>query len=141
VDQPYRSLYARWREAEALELAGERAAATPVLRGAHSRAERLGARPLAGQLEMLARRMRVRLGIRDTTPEAGQPATPFGLTPREHEVLARVALGRTNRQIAGELFISESTAGVHVSNILAKLGVATRTEAARIALSQGLVEG
>jgi DNA-binding CsgD family transcriptional regulator/tetratricopeptide (TPR) repeat protein len=140
VDQPYRSLHARWREAEALELAGEHAAATSVLRDTHAGAERLGARPLVGQLAVLARRMRVRLGTRDTTPEAEVPASPFGLTPREHEVLARVALGRTNRQIAGELFISESTAGVHVSNILSKLGVATRTEAARIALSQGLVE-
>ena len=51
-------------------------------------------------------------------------ADPFGLTPREREVLGLVALGRTNRQIADELFISENTAGVHVSNILGKLGVA-----------------
>jgi DNA-binding NarL/FixJ family response regulator len=64
----------------------------------------------------------------------------FGLTRREREVLARVAAGRTNRQIAEELFISESTAGVHVSNILAKLGVSSRTEAAAVALGEGLVE-
>jgi DNA-binding NarL/FixJ family response regulator len=48
-------------------------------------------------------------------------------------VLALVSVGRTNRQIASELFISESTAGVHVSNILGKLGVANRVEAAAIA--------
>ena len=113
---------------------------TAVLREAHAAAEGLGARPLAAELETLARRMRVRLGVRDAAPEAEAAGSPFGLTPREQEVLMRVALGRTNRQIAGELFISESTAGVHVSNILSKLGVATRTEAARVALSQGLVE-
>jgi DNA-binding CsgD family transcriptional regulator len=140
VEQPYRALYARWRHAEALEAAGDRAAAATVLREAHAAAERLGARPLVGQLETVARRMRVRLGIRDVSPDAESVSAPFGLTPREQEVLTRVALGRTNRQIAGELFISESTAGVHVSNILSKLGVATRTEAARVALSQGLVE-
>ena len=66
--------------------------------------------------------------------------TDFGLTSREREVLASVAAGRTNRQIAEELFISESTAGVHVSHILSKLGVSSRTQAARLAISQGLVE-
>ena len=66
--------------------------------------------------------------------------TDFGLTSREREVLSSVAAGRTNRQIAEELFISESTAGVHVSHILSKLGVSSRTQAARVAISQGLVE-
>jgi DNA-binding NarL/FixJ family response regulator len=64
----------------------------------------------------------------------------YGLTRREHEVLGQVAAGRTNREIAEMLFISESTAGVHVSNILGKLGVSTRTEAARIALDEGLLD-
>jgi DNA-binding CsgD family transcriptional regulator len=57
----------------------------------------------------------------------------LGLTPREREVLALVADGRTNRQIAEALFISAKTASVHVSNILAKLGVANRGEAAAVA--------
>jgi len=57
----------------------------------------------------------------------------LGLTPREREVLALVADGRTNRQIAEALFISAKTASVHVSNILAKLGVANRAEAAAVA--------
>jgi DNA-binding NarL/FixJ family response regulator len=57
------------------------------------------------------------------------------------EVLVQVAAGHTNREIAETLFVSESTAGVHVSNILGKLGVSTRTEAARVALDQGLVGG
>jgi DNA-binding NarL/FixJ family response regulator len=60
------------------------------------------------------------------------------LTSREREVLARLAAGRTNRQIAAELFISESTAGVHVSNILGKLGVDNRIEAAAVAHRLGL---
>jgi DNA-binding NarL/FixJ family response regulator len=61
------------------------------------------------------------------------------LTAREREVLALVADGYTNRRIADTLFISESTAGVHVSNILGKLGVATRTEAATMATRLGLL--
>ncbi len=56
-------------------------------------------------------------------------------------MLALVALGRTNRQIADELFISENTAGVHVSNILGKLGVASRTEAAAVAVRLDLCVG
>ena len=54
-------------------------------------------------------------------------------------MLRLVAAGRTNRQIGAELFISENTAGVHVSNILGKLGVASRTEAASTAFQAGLV--
>ena len=62
----------------------------------------------------------------------------LGLTPRQREVLALVADGRTNRQIAQALFISNKTASVHVSNILAKLGVANRGEAAAVAHRLGL---
>ncbi|WUH78902.1 response regulator transcription factor [Streptomyces sp. NBC_00435] len=57
----------------------------------------------------------------------------MGLTSRERDVLRLVAVGHTNRQIAEELFISPKTASVHVSNILAKLGVAGRGEAAALA--------
>jgi DNA-binding CsgD family transcriptional regulator len=65
-------------------------------------------------------------------------AAQVGLTPREAEVLALVAAGRSNRQIAQALFISPKTASVHVSNILAKLGVHTRVEAAAAAHRHGL---
>jgi DNA-binding CsgD family transcriptional regulator/tetratricopeptide (TPR) repeat protein len=68
------------------------------------------------------------------------PAEQLGLTRREREVLVLVAAGRTNRQIAEELFISVKTAGIHVSNILAKLGVASRVEAATTAHRAGLVD-
>ena len=63
----------------------------------------------------------------------GGPAAPFGLTGRELEVLRLVAAGLGNREIAAELFISAKTASVHVSNILGKLGVASRGEAAATA--------
>ena len=72
-------------------------------------------------------------------PSAPVPANdPFGLTRRERDVLPLLVKGRTNRQIAEELFISENTAGVHVSNILGKLGATSRTEAAGIAARLGL---
>ncbi len=70
-----------------------------------------------------------------------QPPIAIELTAREREVLALVAQGLTNREVGAALFISESTAGVHVSNIMAKLGAASRTEAATIAIRSGLVPG
>jgi pimeloyl-ACP methyl ester carboxylesterase/DNA-binding CsgD family transcriptional regulator len=71
------------------------------------------------------------VGLTSTTANAPRP--DLGLTPREKEVLALVAKGLTNRQIAAELFISVKTAGAHVSNILTKLGVARRAQAAAVA--------
>jgi DNA-binding CsgD family transcriptional regulator len=67
-------------------------------------------------------------------------AASFGLSPRELGVLAEVIAGRTNREIGERLFISEKTVGVHVGNILAKLGVGGRVEAATVALRLGLVD-
>jgi DNA-binding CsgD family transcriptional regulator/tetratricopeptide (TPR) repeat protein len=64
----------------------------------------------------------------------------FGLSPREREVLSLIALGRTNREIGDRLFISQKTVGVHVGNILAKLGVSGRVEAAAVAIRLGLTE-
>ena len=137
LGRPYRVAQVRWHEAETAEGAGDRDDAVEALRAAHELAVGLGAAPLLAQLETMARRLRVRLG--GGTTAAPAPERAYGLTPRELEVLAEVAAGRTNREIAGNLFISESTAGVHVSNILGKLGVSTRTEAARVALDQDLV--
>jgi DNA-binding CsgD family transcriptional regulator len=70
-------------------------------------------------------------------PRAAEPGAVF--TPREREVLALVAAGRTNRQIGAELYISEKTASVHISNILAKLGASGRTEAVALAAARGLL--
>jgi DNA-binding CsgD family transcriptional regulator len=76
---------------------------------------------------------------------AGGPAEParrdtFGLSGREKEVLAQIARGRTNREIGERLFISQKTVGVHVGNILAKLGVSGRVEAAAVAIRLGLTD-
>jgi DNA-binding CsgD family transcriptional regulator len=74
----------------------------------------------------------------------GEPAPrrgdPFGLSPREREVLALISQGRTNREIGERLFISQKTVGVHVGNILAKLDVSGRVEAAAVAIRLGLTD-
>ena len=125
IGYPYLEAYTLWRAAQATDGSGERRAAVDALKEAYAIAARLGARPLMIQLDVVARKLRVRLDVR--TVSASVPAaTDFGLTSREREVLSSVAAGRTNRQIAEELFISESTAGVHVSHILSKLGVSSR---------------
>jgi DNA-binding NarL/FixJ family response regulator len=84
----------------------------------------------------------VRLGASlDAARVAGlrrRPAPPGGLTEREAEVLGLVASGRSNRQVAAALFISEKTVARHLSNIFAKLGVSSRTEAAAYAFEHGL---
>jgi DNA-binding CsgD family transcriptional regulator/tetratricopeptide (TPR) repeat protein len=123
----------RWRLAEALLGAGNREQATATAQAAHQTAMRLGAEPLQAALELLARRGRLDLG-------AGVPAerSLAGLTPRELEVLRLLVEGRSNRQIAEQLFISGKTASVHVTNILAKLGVHSRLEAAATARRLGL---
>ncbi|HKP98863.1 MAG TPA: LuxR C-terminal-related transcriptional regulator, partial [Actinomycetes bacterium] len=77
---------------------------------------------------------------RPAEAEAPTAARSLGLTRREEEVLALVAAGRTNRQVAEALFISEKTASIHVSHILAKLGVGGRVEAAAVAHRLGLAE-
>jgi DNA-binding NarL/FixJ family response regulator len=69
----------------------------------------------------------------------GSDEDPFGLTPRERQVLALLADGRTNREIGQTLYMAEKTASVHVSRILSKLDVRSRTEAAALAHRVGLV--
>jgi len=73
-------------------------------------------------------------------PDRGRRQDTFGLSGREREVLALVAQGRTNREIGERLFISQKTVGVHVGNILAKLEVSGRVEAAAVAIRLGLTE-
>ena len=105
-------------------------------------AERLGAAWLAGELESLAARARLRLDDagrrRRRAPPTSDGDDPFGLTPRERQVLALVAAGATNREIGRQLYMAEKTASVHVSRILAKLDVRSRTEAAGVAHRLGL---
>jgi DNA-binding CsgD family transcriptional regulator len=141
LGQPYRVAYACFRQAEALLAAnGDRDTAAEALRRAADITGRLGARPLDTEVKALAQRARLRLAQDAVAPATGAP-TPtehLGLTPREAEVLALVAAGRSNRQIAQALFISPKTASVHVSNILAKLGVTGRVQAATVAHHLGL---
>ena len=117
--------------AEALAAAGDRDAAAEHALAARTTAAELRARPLRDAVDALARRARLDLG-------AG-PASASVLTPREQEVMRLVAQGLTNRQIGRRLFISEKTASVHVSNVLAKLGAGGRTEAVAIAHRRGLL--
>jgi DNA-binding CsgD family transcriptional regulator len=142
LGQPYRVAYACFRQAEALLATGDRDPAAQVLGRAAEVTGRLGARLLDDEVQALARRARLDLippaGAAAPAAAAPTPAEQLGLTPREAEVLALVAAGRSNRQIAQALFISPKTVGVHVSNILAKLGVAGRVEAATIAHRLGL---
>ncbi len=143
LSQPFLAAASHWRRAEALLAArASREDAAVALRTARELAARLGARLLLAEVDSLARRARIDLAATsdgeapDGAEGEGEPASAtdhFGLTRREREVLALVADGRTNRQIAESLFISEKTASVHVSNILAKLGVANRGEAGAVA--------
>jgi DNA-binding CsgD family transcriptional regulator len=135
----------RWRLAEALAEAGDRPGAEEQWRQAARTADQLRAAPLRAALDDLARRARLG-GTGGPGGPAGPGGSPAGgpaahlatLTPREREVLRLIAEGRSNREIGAALFISVKTASVHVSNIMAKLGVASRTEAAAMALRDGI---
>jgi DNA-binding CsgD family transcriptional regulator len=131
----YEMARTQWRLAEALAEAGRREEAAHAWRSAAATAGKLGAAPLRATLDSLRRRARL-----DPEAAGDSPRTDAvgSLTEREREVLRLVALGRSNREIAAELFIAPKTASVHVSNILAKLGAASRTEAAAIAHREGL---
>ncbi|MEU0599201.1 AAA family ATPase [Streptomyces sp. NPDC006393] len=140
LERPYDLARVRFRLAESLLHSGlhsgedERERAAELLRLAHAVAEHLRARPLADSVALLAQRARLSLTHAPRRrPAPADPAESLGLTSRERDVLRLVALGRTNRQIAEELFISPKTASVHVSNILGKLGVSGRGEAAAVA--------
>jgi DNA-binding CsgD family transcriptional regulator len=129
-----RRAWAQQQEATAIvEQGGDRREAAAIVGEAHALAVRLGAEPLRHSIEALVRRARL-----DVRGIARAPEGDLGLTAREAEVLRLVAQGRTNREIANELYISTKTASVHVSNILRKVGATTRGEAAAIAHRAGL---
>jgi DNA-binding CsgD family transcriptional regulator/tetratricopeptide (TPR) repeat protein len=132
-DYVYEIARTRWRMAEALTEAGSRDEAEQQWQLAAHTADALGAKPLRRALDDLARRARI-----GTAPDLPDGAVLASLTSREREVLRLLAAGRSNREIASVLFIAPKTASVHVSNILSKLGAASRTEAAAIAHREGL---
>ncbi len=132
----YEQARCRRRFAEALLADGRREEAAAQARAARETAVRLGATPLLQEVDALIRRGR----LTEPSP-VGDPGTaPTPLTAREQDVLRLLALGRSNRQIGEELFISGKTASVHVSNILAKLGAASRGEAVAVAHREGLIQ-
>lgn len=158
LGRPYLAARARRREAEAHAAAGEREAAGAAAARALAAAEQLGSGWLASEVAGFIARARLASGASaggDGRSGAGADGAgsgtrggrgrsgagsgaakdddPFGLTPRERQVLAALAKGATNREIAASLFMAEKTASVHVSRILAKLGVRSRTEAAAVA--------
>jgi DNA-binding CsgD family transcriptional regulator len=149
LGHPYPVAYTRWREAEAhLNLRTRSSAAAAALQQAYAVALRLGARPFQTEIEELAARARIELAtgtgagasagaVDGARPDLDLTGTPPDvlpealrqLTARELDVLRLVAQGRSNREVADELFISQKTVSVHVSHILAKLGVRTRVQA------------
>lgn len=136
VDAPYAALYARLRAAEHAIRSGRRGDAEGLLRTAATEARGLGANPLLDEITVMARSAHLALtdSDEDESPQPGkQVPQRLGLTEREVDVLRLVAVGRSNRQIAAQLFISPKTASVHVSRILDKLSVANRSEAAATA--------
>jgi DNA-binding CsgD family transcriptional regulator/tetratricopeptide (TPR) repeat protein len=132
VGQPYPLAAALLRAAEAALAAGDRDGVAGRLRRAAELADSLAARPLAVEIGVLARNARIR-PANGQVPRGAAAATPFGLTARELEVLRLVAHGQSNPEIAARLFISAKTVSVHVSNIMTKVGVPSRGEAAAAA--------
>ncbi len=154
MTRPYPAALARRHAAEAHIERGDRAQAAVSARAALTAARKLGSRWLEQEVAALADRGRLELddhrdGASGTSRAPGADgadgvvaqeaeADPFGLTPRERQVLALIAEGATNRQIGAALFMAEKTASVHVSRILTKLGVRSRTQAAAVAHRQQL---
>jgi DNA-binding CsgD family transcriptional regulator len=143
ADEAYLLAYALLRGAQQASSEGDRDGAAAMLDESARLAAGMGAAPLLDEAQTLARRARLPLAeLGPAAPAAERPTQPaiesYGLTDRELEVLQLVAVGRSNPQIATELFISPKTASVHVSNIISKLGVSSRGEAAALAHRLGL---
>jgi DNA-binding CsgD family transcriptional regulator len=138
LDMPFERAEIELRAGVALAAAGERELAVEHLGSAHRLARRLGARPLAAEaareVSALGESVSGRLGAR-----AAADADGAGLSRRELEVVRLVAVGRTNREIAHELFLSPRTVDMHVRNILRKLDCRSRVEAAHRAGELGLL--
>ena len=139
VEAPFERALTQARAGTALIAAGERELGIERLTGAYHTFRKLGARPFANRaaadLEAVGENVDKRLGRR-----AARDLEQGGLTRRELEILRLVAVGRTNREIAHQLFLSPRTVDMHVRNMLAKLGCRSRTEATGRAHELGLLE-
>jgi len=143
LECPYPAAYAQWRQAEELFGSRARAQGTRALVAALQTATALGCVPLENSLRTLARHAGVSSdALAGSPPEVSDPASarlrtstqlPVPLTPRERDVLLMLTRGYSNQQIARRLFITESTVSVHVSHVIAKLGVSNRLQAAAAA--------
>ena len=140
LEDAYQVAYTRWRRAETLiQGGGDHRLAQELARQAHQTADELGARPLRQAIENLTRAARLDLNAAEHAVASGDSGLDrFDLTPRELEVLSLLGEGMTNREIAAALVISDKTASVHVSRILAKLSVANRASAAVLAQRLGV---
>jgi len=138
ITAPYEQAHTQQRWGQASLLIGERAGAIAHLTSAYRTARRLGAKPLARRcataLAETGEPVDRRLGR-----TAVRALDPVGLTRREREVLRHVADGRTNREIAAELFLSTRTVDMHVRNLFTKLDSSSRTGAVRQASQRGLL--
>lgn len=139
IDAPVESALTKLRAGRAFAAAGERELGVERIAEAYATFRRVGARPLAQRaatvLEELGEPLHVRLGRR-----AAADLERGGLTRRELEVLRLVAVGRTNREIALELFLSHRTVEMHMRNVLSKLGCRSRTQATTKAIQLGIVQ-
>jgi DNA-binding NarL/FixJ family response regulator len=135
---PWNTAVAQMHEALAAAGTGAFARAEDALQAAYQSAVSLGAASLIDRVESVARGARLRVAPPAVSQLDDDAAPRLGLTPREAEVLGLVAGGLTNRQIGERLFVSEKTASVHVSNILRKLAVTSRVEAAAVAQRAGI---
>ncbi|MBU3060745.1 AAA family ATPase [Nocardia sp. NEAU-G5] len=141
LGRPYELAQSLVEAASVVLVQGDRGVASSALREARAISGRLGAEPLTAAIDQVAARARLVLSesVAAERDWSEPPARTFGLTRRELDVLGLIARGLSNRGIGAELFISANTAGVHVSRILTKLGVASRTEAAAFAHEHGLL--
>jgi DNA-binding CsgD family transcriptional regulator/tetratricopeptide (TPR) repeat protein len=137
LDQPYEQAMAQLCAAKAAVSAGDRDGAGQRLKRAAELAESVGATTLTQEIAAFGRNARLTLRMPSTAAGSSavqrSAADQLGLTAREFEVLRLVAAGRSNPEVGAELFISAKTASVHVSNIMSKLGVSSRGEAAAAA--------